>query len=182
MRIVGPILGILAGVAVLGGIIWCSRYAPWVPQPPNPRIANVGLSEPVSVRMKREAEAKAKEQQEQGGASGPSVQEPGCPGPGHQGPFSQSSLVGETISRSSATLEVLQEGKHRFRIDGTKGKVRCHCCSSPRRPGLPGSVKSRRASRPSSRNELAIVRAGCQFLQDGDRSGRSDPKLPWRCS
>lgn len=113
MRIVGPILGILAGIAVLGGIIWYSRYAPWVPQPPNPRIANVGLSEPVSVRMKREAEAKAKEEAEK--AKAPAAPEPGRPGLATKAPFPKA-VVAESV-HDFGTLEVLQEGKHRFRIE-----------------------------------------------------------------
>ncbi len=113
MRIVGPILGILAGIAVLGGIVWYSRYAPWVPQPPNPRIANVGLSEPVSVRMQREAEAKAKAEAEQ--AKAPAEREPGRPALATKAPFPKA-VVGETV-HDFGTLEVLQEGKHRFRVE-----------------------------------------------------------------
>ena len=113
VRIVGPILGILAGIAVLGGIVWYSRYAPWVPQPPNPRIANVGLSEPVSVRMQREAEAKAKAEAEQ--AKAPAEREPGRPALATKAPFPKA-VVGETV-HDFGTLEVLQEGKHRFRVE-----------------------------------------------------------------
>jgi hypothetical protein len=113
VRIVGAIFGILAGIAVLGGIVWYSRYAPWVPQPPNPRLARVGLSEPVAVRMKREAEARAKEQQEQGGA--PAEREPGRPALASKAPFPKA-VVGATV-HDFGTLEVLQEGKHRFRIE-----------------------------------------------------------------
>ena len=145
MRIVGAILGILAGIAVLGGIVWYSRYAPWVPQPPNPRIANVGLSEPVSVRMKREAEAKAKAEAER--AKAPAEPEPGRPALASKAPFPKA-VVAETV-HDFGTLEVLQEGKHRFRIEN-KGEGPLSLAIPPS-TGPPWRREVARASRSSTK-------------------------------
>jgi hypothetical protein len=63
--------------------------------------------------MKREADTKAKEQQEHGRA--PAEREPGRPALATKAPFPKA-VVGETV-HDFGTLEVLQEGKHRFRIE-----------------------------------------------------------------
>ena len=61
MRWPGAIAGILVAVVLISGIVWLQRYAPWVEQPPDPRLARVLVSEPVKDRKAKEA--KLKEQQ-----------------------------------------------------------------------------------------------------------------------
>jgi len=73
----------------------------------------IGLSEPVAVRMKRDREAKAKELEEQPKA--PAEREPGRPALATKAPFPKA-VVGETV-HDFGTQEILQQGKHRFRIE-----------------------------------------------------------------
>jgi hypothetical protein len=171
VRIVGPILGILAGITVLGGIVWYSRYAPWVPQPPNPRLARVGLSEPVSIRMKREAEARAKEQQKH--ASAPAEREPGRPALATKAPFPKA-VVGETV-HDFGTQEILQEGKHHFRIEN-KGEGPLSL-ATPISTGLPW----KREVAPGQSTEYEMTWRSFEPSANFAKTATiwtSDPKLP----
>jgi hypothetical protein len=171
VRIVGPIIGILAGIAVLGGLVWYTRYAPWVPQPPNPRIANVGLSEPIAARMKREAEAKAKEREAQ--AKAPAEREPGRPALATKAPFPKA-VVSETV-HEFGTQQVLDQGKHPFRIENRgEGPL---LLATPLSTGLPW----KREVAPGQSTEYDMTWRSFEPSADFAKTATiwtNDPKLP----
>jgi hypothetical protein len=171
VRFVGRILGILVGVALIGGLVWYNRYAPWAEKYPDPRVSRVVLSEPVSSRMKKEADAKAKQEREE--ANQAARPEPGRPPVAAKPPFPKA-VVDERLYEFG-TMQVLDEGKHRFRIEN-KGEGPLSLAN----PWSAGSPWKREVA-PGKSTEYEMVWRTAEPTTNYAKTvtlWTSDPKLP----
>ncbi len=124
MRIAGSIVGILAAAVIISTVVWFERYSPWAEKYPDPRISRVGLSEPVSLRKKVEANSKDQPIDQEKPAAGP---QSGRPPIADKPPFPKAVVTERTYN--FGTVEVGEERKHAFRIEN-KGEGRLLFTSS----------------------------------------------------
>lgn len=118
MRLPGSIAGIVAAVVLIAAVVWLGRYAPWVPKPADPLESRVQLSEPVKVRMQKEAKRKAEHKDEKPSND---VVQAGRPPLADKPPFPKA-VVGDR-GFDLGTVDAGETKSHSFRIDN-KGEGR----------------------------------------------------------
>jgi Protein of unknown function (DUF1573) len=112
VRLPASIAGIVAAVVLIAAVVWLGRYAPWVEKPPDPLESRVVLSEPVRVRLEKDAKRKLEPKDEKQAKAEPQA---GRPPLADKPPFPKAVIADKSFDLGA--VEAGETKAHAFRIE-----------------------------------------------------------------